>query len=157
MRKTLIALAAALCVSQAYADELRKDRREAVASQAADIATTAAGLALGAVETNPLGVLLILPKVIGYHKIKAAPVEEQPSLWSAYQAFGWGAAANNVCVIAAIASGGPAIVPCAAVGGAVGVLSWVWDAKRRERGEFDEICEASQKENPQLVCDYRGI
>ena len=119
MRAALIALALALCAAPALADELRSDRREAIASQAADLATTAAGLALGAVETNPLGVLLIVPKVIGYHRIKAAPVEEQPALWSAYQA-----------------------------------LSWAWDAGRRERDEFDEICQAARADAPGLVCTY---
>lgn len=155
MRKFVTAIAATACMSQAYADDLRKDRREAVASQAADLATTAAGLALGAVETNPLGVLLILPKVIGYHRIKVAPVQEQPALWSAYQAFGWGAAANNVCVIAAIASGGSAIVPCAAVGAAVGALSWAWDAGRREKEQFEDLCEEAKSGNPDLICTYQ--
>jgi hypothetical protein len=154
MRAALTLALCALLATPALADELRDDRREAIASQAADLATTAAGLALGAVETNPLGVLLVIPKVIGYHRIKAAPVVEQPALWSAYQAFGWGAAANNACVIAAIASGGPAIVPCAALGAAVGALSWAWDAGRRERDEFAEICAAAQADAPGLVCTY---
>jgi hypothetical protein len=153
MRAALIALAL-LAAAPAHADDLRTDRREAVAAHAADLATTATGLALGAVETNPLGVLLIVPKVVAYHRIKAAPVAEQPTLWSAYQAFGWGAAANNVCVIAAIATGGPAIVPCMAVGAAVGALSWGWDAGRRERDEFAEICEQQRQAHPALVCTY---
>lgn len=154
MRDTLLLAAALFAAAPAMADELRNDRREAVASQAADLATTAAGLALGAVETNPLGVLLVVPKVVGFYRIKAAPVEEQPALWSAYQAFGWGAAANNVCVIAAIASGGPALVPCAVIGAAVGGASWAWDAGRRERDEFDALCDSAKALNPATVCKY---
>jgi hypothetical protein len=150
----LALLVAALSAAPAMADDLRNARREAVASQAADLATTAAGLALGAVETNPLGVLLVVPKVVGFYRIKAAPTTEQPALWSAYQAFGWGAAANNVCVIAAIASGGPAIVPCAVVGAAVGAASWAWDAERRQRDEFEEVCDSAKALNPDTVCTY---
>lgn len=155
--RALIALALALCAAPALSDELRNDRREAIASQAADLATTAAGLALGAVETNPLGVLLIVPKVVGYHRIKAAPEAEQPALWSAYQAFGWGASANNICVIVAIASGGPPLVPCVAIGAAIGALSWKWDASNREHNMFDDICEETRKTTPDLVCTYNQL
>lgn len=145
---------ALLIATSANADELRRERIEAVAAHAADIATTGAGLALGAVEANPLGLLMLPVKAIGYARIKAAPEAEQPALWSAYEAFGWGAAANNACVIAAIVSGGPAMVPCLAVGAAAAGLSWAVDRPRRERAEFDAICERQQAINPDLVCTW---
>jgi len=117
-----------------------------------DVATTGAGLAIGAAESNPLGVLLVPAKIIAYQRIKAAPEAEQPGLWAAYEAFGWGAAANNLCVIAQIASGG--FAPCLAVGVAAGLVSWAIDSPRRKRAEFDAVCEQAQQANPQLVCTW---
>jgi hypothetical protein len=72
--------------------------QKAVAGQGADLGTTAVGLALGAAEANPLGIGLLGVKVLAYQHIKAAPSIEQPAMWSAFGALGWGAAANNVCV-----------------------------------------------------------
>jgi hypothetical protein len=147
------ALALALLLAlPAHADDFRKQKIEAAAAHAVDVATTGAGLAIGAAESNPLGVLLVPAKIIAYQRIKAAPEAEQPGMWAAYEAFGWGAAANNLCVIAQIASGG--FAPCLAIGAAAGVVSWAIDSPRRKRAEFDAACEQAQQVNPQLVCTW---
>ncbi len=143
---------ALLLALPAHADDFRKQKIEAVAAHAADIASTGAGLALGAAEANPLGLLLIPAKAISYHRIKASPEAEQPAMWAAYEAMGWGAAANNICVIAAVSTGGPAIVPCLAVGAVAAGVSWVIDQPRRKRMEFDLICEQAKEKNPLITC-----
>ena len=145
------ALALALLLAlPAHADDFRRQKIEAAAAHAADIATTGAGLAMGAAEANPLGVLLVPAKLIAYQRIKASPEAEQPGLWAAYEAFGWGAAANNLCVIAQIASGG--FAPCLAIGAAAGAVSWAIDSPRRKRAEFDAACEQAKEQTPDLVC-----
>lgn len=143
-----------LLATSAHADDFTRPKIEAVAAHAADIATTASGLALGAAEANPLGVLLLPAKAISYHRIKASPDVEQPAMWAAYEALGWGAAANNACVIAAVSTGGPAIVPCLAVGAVAAAVSWAIDQPRRQRLEFDAICAQAQAQNPAMRCTW---
>jgi hypothetical protein len=149
-----LALAILLTATSAHAEDFTRPKVEAVAAHAADIATTGAGLALGAAEANPLGLLLVPAKAVAYHRIKASPEVEQPGLWAAYEAMGWGAAANNACVIAAVSTGGPAIVPCLAVGGVAAALSWTIDQPRRQRLEFEAICAEAQSVNPDLRCTW---
>lgn len=143
-----------LIATSAHADELTRPKIEAVAAHAADIATTASGLAIGAAEANPLGLLLLPAKAISYHRIKASPAIEQPAMWAAYEAMGWGAAANNACVIAAVSTGGPAIVPCLAVGAVAAAVSWAIDQPRRQRLEFEAICAQAQTVTPDLRCTW---
>jgi hypothetical protein len=109
---------------------------QAVAAQVADLGTTGVGLMMGAAEANPLGVLTIGMKVVAYQKIKAAPPEEQPRLWSAYGAMGWGAAANNLCVIAAIASGGVGAALCPAIGLVAGFGVWNSECRGTRQGHL---------------------
>lgn len=152
MKAVVLAL---LLATSAHADDFTRPKVEAVAAHAADIATTGAGLALGAAEANPLGILLLPAKAISYHRIKASPVIEQPAMWAAYEALGWGAAANNACVIAAVSTGGPAIVPCLAVGAVAAGMSWAIDQPRRQRLEFEAVCDEAKKENPALTCVWK--
>lgn len=152
MRALVLSL---LIATSAHADDFTRPRIEAVAAHASDIATTGAGLALGAAEANPLGVLLVPAKAVAYHRIKASPEVEQPAMWAAYEAMGWGASANNACVIAAVSTGGPAIVPCLAVGAVAAALSWAIDQPRRQRMEFEAMCDEAKKTNPALTCVWK--
>ena len=127
---------------------------KALAGQGADISATAVGLAMGAAEANPLGIGLLGVKYVAYQHIKAAPAIEQPGLWSAYGALGWGAAANNVCVIAVIVSGGTAIGLCPALGLFAGLGMYSQDGPTRHRATFDAICDAARVDRPGLVCVY---
>ena len=150
------ALSLALLTLPVHADDLRRARIEAIASQSADLATTGAGLALGAVEANPLGVFLLPAKAIAYHRIKASPESEQPAMWSAYSAFGWGAAANNLCVIGAILTGGTSGPLCLAVGAGVGWWQWRQDKPARDRAQFEQMCDEARAVQPDLVCRFNG-
>ena len=152
----LLVAAAWLAAGNARADEVEvvalKD--QAVGGQWADVGTTGVGLALGAAEANPLGLLTLGVKAYAYQQIKEAPPVEQPRMWSAYGAFGWGAAANNVCVIAAIASGGAAAAICPLIGLAAGIGTWNGDEAQRDRATFAAICEQQRQGNPGLTCTY---
>lgn len=130
-------------------------QQQAVAGHAADLGTTGIGLLLGAAEANPLGLLTVGLKVWAHQKIQDAPPEEQPRLWSAYGAMGWGAAANNMCVIAAIVTGGAGAVLCPMIGLATGLSVWDRGGSERDRATFAALCDQARAKNPQTVCTYR--
>lgn len=155
---SLLLLGAAACaVSQARAEDHPATlEKAAVAGQVADVGSTAVGLALGAAEANPLGILTLGVKAYAYQQIKDAPPTEQPAMWSAYGAFGWGATANNVCVIAAIATGGAAAALCPLVGLVTGMTVYGGDEEKRNRDTFAAICEQQRQANPKLVCEYKS-
>lgn len=152
----LVAAAACTVGGQARAEEGAALENKAVSGQLADLGSTGIGLALGAAEANPLGLLTLGVKAYAYQQIKEAPAVEQPAMWSAYGAFGWGAAANNVCVIAAIASGGVAAALCPLIGLATGMTTWKGDESRRDRATFAAICEQQRQSNPALTCTYNS-
>lgn len=154
LSSVLLAAAACLAAGAARAEEVVELHDKAVAGQVADVGSTAIGLAMGAAEANPLGILTLGVKAIAYQQIQEAPPTERPAMLSAYGAFGWGAAANNICVIAAIASGGAAAALCPLLGLATGVTTWNADEERRNRATFDAICEEQKQSNPALVCIY---
>jgi hypothetical protein len=143
MRAALIALA--LLVSGCSA---------VPAGQWADVGTTGVGLALGAAEANPLVVATLGAKAYAAHQIAAAPAVDQPYLLGALDAFGWGAAANNVCVIAVIVSGGAGAAACPALGLAAGWRVWGAGAAARDRATFDAVCAAERARRPEIVCVY---
>lgn len=123
------------------------------ATQAAvhDVASTAAGLAAGAAEANPLGLVTIPAKmaILGY--IQTLPTGEREEMQAAVTAIWTGAAANNWCVLAVIASGGAAAPACLVVGLFVGLR--VWQDSSMER-EFWMICARERRGVPDLVCRY---
>jgi hypothetical protein len=165
LRNGLIVTACCTSLGLAHADDsnLGAEAQTVVAmksnatyGQAADVATTGIGLLLGAAEANPLGLLTLGVKAMAYQKIKESPPVEQPRMWSMYGALGWGAAANNLCVIAAIATGGTAAIFCPLIGLGAGMGSWNADAKKRDEATFAAICQEEKVKNRDLVCIYNG-
>jgi hypothetical protein len=152
-------LAAALSLGMGSAraetpDEPDLGKQQAVLGQAADVGTTGVGLLLGAAEANPLGLLTLGVKAVAYEKIKSSSPAEQPRLWGIYGAMGWGAAANNLCVIATIATGGGAAAFCPLLGLGAGLSSWSAGFKERDKATFAAICKEAQSQNPTLECVY---
>lgn len=155
----LLALAAMMTLTseQARAEEpqqLQRVSENAVNGQLADVGTTGVGLLMGAAEANPLGILTLGMKVAAYNEIKKAPEVEQPRLWGMYGAVGWGAAANNLCIIATLATGGAAAAVCPMIGLAAGMS--IYDAGEEERNQatFNAMCKDMRKHNPALECVY---
>lgn len=126
--------------------------QNALRGQLVDLASTGAGLAMGATEANPLGILAIFAKVVAHQKIKEAPYGDRPRLYNAYGAFGWGAAANNLCVIASIATGVPSIA-CPVVGVVGGVFSFLEDEElQKEAVASASHCEETRRARPDFSC-----
>lgn len=118
-----------------------------------DCGTTFVGLLLGAVELNPINPVLGcgLRKVI-LDSTKELSLEERAQLDAMNAAVGNGATANNVCIVAAIITGGTFAPACIAVGFTMGMNSW---QQMREETEFWGICSRMRKEKPFLHCVYK--
>lgn len=155
MKRIAAALLALSCLT-ANADDFRDDRIEFMASNAADLATTAAALSLGAVELNPLGVFLIPAKAVAYYRIKAMPLDEQQPQWDTYNAVMWGAAANNACAALTILTGGTTSLPCVALGAVVGWWDWKRAEGERHRQWFIGECAKMRENNPDMKCNWHG-
>ena len=124
---------------------------KATSAAAHDTASTVIGLAAGAAEANPLGLVTIPAKmaILGY--IQTLPSGERETAQASVTAIWTGAAANNWCVLAVIASGGAAAPACLVVGLIVGLRVWQGSATERE---FWTICARERAELPGLVCAY---
>lgn len=146
----------ALCFAIAALAGCAVGERGAVQAQGTDVLSTVTGLSLGAVEANPLGLSLIGAKVIAHRHIKSQPAIEQPALWAVFGAFGWAAAANNACVVAAIVTGGAGVAVCPLIGVTTGIGVWGSSKEATQRATFDVICADAQARNPGMVCIYNG-
>ena len=118
---------------------------------AADVATTGIGLALGAAEANPLGLIALPAKLAMIQHAESLPTGEREYALSVISSMWTGAAANNLCVIAAILSGGAFAPACLIVGAAVGMQRW--DAAADER-LFWAVCADEKTRNPRLTCTF---
>lgn len=117
---------------------------QAIAGQSADAATTIIGITQGATEMNPLGpVVSIALKPLAFGIISTLPEEEQATWHSAVSTVGWGATANNACVLI---GGG---IGCIFAGIAAGVVTWNQTVQERQ---FWEWCAYFRKETPELEC-----
>jgi hypothetical protein len=99
----------------------------------ADAGSTALGLAVGAVEMNPLGPVLALavkPMVLRY--VKTLPDVERPAAYATVASVWGGAAANNICVVASILTGGGFAPACLVLGVAWGLKTWHDSEPERE-------------------------
>jgi hypothetical protein len=150
--RTAILAALTLSATLASAQDIQQSARSAAV---ADTASTALGLAAGAVELNPLGPVLSIGMKAAYMKYaetlpepeKAVALAASSSIWS-------GAAANNLCVVAAIATGGSFAPACIVLGVAWGLRAW--QQTEHERQFWTEGCPMlrAYAEMPDLVCVY---
>ena len=124
---------------------------QAQQSAAADVVTTGVGLALGAAEANPLGLALIPLKLIALDYAGRLPDGEKQTVQSAVGSFWLGAAANNICVIFSLLSGGTFAPLCAAAGVAVALQRWNAGADERE---FWALCARERVKNPKMTCEF---
>lgn len=148
--RTYLALILAGCLSlAAHADSLRNS---AVGGQVADVASTAIALSVpGVVEMNPLGLAVLPLKVAAFVWAEGQPPEVAVEAHRGLSAFGWGAAASNLCTASVAASGGSTALPCLLIGIAVG--SWDWGrTEGTEREQFDRLCAYNQRRSPGFQC-----
>lgn len=144
--KALAALLLALCLS-AHADPSERAQNAAIA----DVASTGAALALGAAEANPLGLLSIPMKLAAIKYAEGLDDGDKQTAQSVISSMWRGAAANNVCVIMSIVTGGTFAPVCAIAGFAV---AWhEWQSSEIER-QFWMVCANEKQSNPELKCTY---
>jgi hypothetical protein len=126
---------------------------QAQSAAVADGLTTLGGLALGAAEANPLGLVTLLAKIPLLAHVKTLPLDEQAEWHATYGAMWGGAAANNLCIVGAILTAGALAPLCPMVGIAWGLNKWNASAMERE---LWAICrqERAYWGNPQMTCDF---
>jgi len=118
---------------------------------AADVASTGAALALGAAEANPLGLLTLPMKFAAIRYAEGLPDGDKQTAQSVISSMWRGAAANNVCVIMSIVTGGTFAPVCAIAGFAV---AWhEWQSGEIER-QFWMVCAYEKQSNPELKCSF---
>ena len=144
--RALAAILLALCL-HAHADTAERAQNAAIA----DVVTTGAALALGAVEVNPLGVVTIPLKIAILSYVETLPDGEKQQNQSAVGAMWSGAAANNLCVLIAIVTGGTFAPACIAAGLVYGVHRW--NDSEMER-EFWWLCAQEKQSNPAMTCQF---
>lgn len=151
-RRLVVATALAAAMGVAHAEGGAKE--QAKGAILADGLSTAAGLAAGAAEMNPLGpVVAIGVKFAVMEYAKSLPDHEQPAAYAVAASVWSGAAANNVCVTAALLTGGSFAPACIALGVAWGMKAWQESAREREFWEGCALLREYAKE-PQLACVY---
>ena len=116
-----------------------------------DLGSTAIGLALGAAEANPIGVLTIPLKFVLIDRAEKLPDGEKQHAHSVIGSLWHGATVNNVCVIAAIATGGAFAPVCLVAGVVAGSIRWKSTAMERE---FWSLCASLRAEQPALKCEF---
>jgi hypothetical protein len=155
LRATLPKLGiAALLAAACFCAQADTAEDKAVDGAIADGITTAVGLAAGAAELNPLGpVLGIGVKLAVLHYAKTLPDTEQPAAYAAAASLWQGAAANNLCVAAAVLSGGSFAPVCIAVGVAWGLKTW---NESEDERQFWVGCAMLRQyaQSPEMPCIY---
>jgi hypothetical protein len=138
----LVSLATLAMASNAQAGEV-----EAYGGIAADAVTTGIALSTpGIVETNPLGWATVPIRLAIMQYAKSLPREEGQPVMDAVSATGWGAAANNLAVLAGMGPIGPVV--------ALAVGYTVWKSGENER-DFWVACAAQKSMEAGVSCEYK--
>lgn len=116
-----------------------------------DLGSTAIGLAMGAAEANPIGVLTIPLKFVLIDRADKLPDGEKQRAHSVIGSLWHGATVNNLCVVAAIATGGAFATACFVAGVVAGLHRWQSTAMERE---FWALCAWERQRIPDLKCIY---
>ena len=147
MRRLIATIALLLATTGVSAQTTER----AADAAALDVLTTAAGLAMGAAEANPVGLLTLPGKLIALDYAQGLPTGEREHALSVISAVWRGAAANNLCIVVAIATGGAFGPACAVAGLAVALREWESTAIERQ---FWAVCAWHRQTQPDLKCTY---
>jgi hypothetical protein len=139
-------LGAAALITLAFASNANAGEVEAYGGIAADAVSTGFALAApGVTEMNPLGWATIPIRIAMVQYAKSLPEEEGRPMMQSITAAGWGAAANNLLVLA-----GASTIAAPVLGLAVTYALW---KKGEPEREFWAICAAQKKVSPGLKCN----
>jgi hypothetical protein len=121
----------------------------AMTAAAVDTASTAAGLASGLTELNPLGFAgTVVMKVATIAYINQLPEEDRAHPYGLASSFWGGAAANNLCWLT---GAGPA---CFVLGIVTG--RYLWNSGEKDR-TFWAGCKSKRLDNPETPCSRSDI
>ena len=150
--KTILAWSAlyALCVSAALSlGGCSTLEQRANSAAVADSVTTAAGIAMGLTEVNPLGLLTIPIKVVALIYADSLPDGERAEFHAVAGPVWGGLAVSNVCMIGVLLTAGAFAPVCIAGGIVFGVQQWFASSKERE---FYAAC----RRQHDARCEYQG-
>lgn len=151
LRKLVVTAALAAGFGSAQAQDAKEQAGNAAI---ADGLSTAAGIAAGAVEMNPLGpIMAIGMKVVAMQYVEGLPEVERPKGYATMASVWSGATANNVCIAASILTGGGFAPACVAIGVAWGMKTWNDTEYERQFWEGCAMLRA-YAEQPDLPCIY---
>lgn len=139
----------AAAVALTFASAVHAGEAESYGGVAADAVST--GLALtvpGAVETNPLGWATVPIRMAVLQHAKRLPREEGQPLMDSVSATSWGAAANNLLVLAGAGPAAPV------VGIVVGMA--VWKSGETER-QFWRMCALHRSRDAATKCEFKPL
>ena len=143
MNKQLVTAALSLAIASTAA----AGESPAYGGIAADAITTGIALSVpGIVETNPLGWATVPIRLAVMEHAKSLPREEGQPIMDALSAGGWGAAVNNLLVLAGTGAAGPV------VGLVVGYAVWKSGAQERE---FWQMCAVHRTKDANVKCEFK--
>lgn len=142
-------LGAAALITLAFASNARAGEVEAYGGIAADAVTTGIALSMpGIVETNPLGWATLPIRLAVMQHAKSLPREQGQPLMDSVSATGWGAAANNLAVLAGAGPAAPVV--------AIAVGYAMWKAGEKER-DFWSTCAVHKTIDPAVTCSFKPM
>jgi hypothetical protein len=148
-------LAAAVLSTALGPAKAQQAEEQARGGAVADGVSTAMGLAANVVNVHPLVPLVSIGlKAATFHYAETVPETDRPATY-AFAAASWqGAAANNLCMTAAVLSGGSFLPACVVLGVAWGLKTWN-DSEHERR--FWERCAVLRQftGDPNLPCVYK--
>jgi hypothetical protein len=150
MGKLLVAaLLGASCAAHA-----QNAKEQAVTAAITDGFSTAAGLAAAGIELSPLvPILAIGMKTATFQYASGLPDTEQPAVYAAAAAMWSGATASNLCLTAALVTGGGLAPACLLLGVAWGAKTWS-DTEHERRFWADCAMLREYAQQPALACVY---
>ena len=150
--RALAAIAALVSgAGTAGAQELKDQARNAAVG---DGLSTAVGLAVGAAELGPAGALLSIGmKAAAFQYVDSLPEVEQPRAYALAASTWSGTTVGNVCITAALLTGGGFAPVCVVAGVAWGVKTWRESEDQRKFWEHCAMLRTYTGE-PQFECTY---
>lgn len=150
-RALAVAAAFAACSGAAGAQELKQQARNAAVG---DGLSTAVGLAVGAAELGPAGALLSIGmKAATFQYVDSLPEVQQPRAYAIAASTWSGTAVGNVCITAALLTGGGFAPACVVAGVAWGMKTWRESEDQRQFWEHCAMLRTYTGE-PEFECTY---
>lgn len=151
-RKLLLAAALAAAGWSAHAQDAEHQARTGAVT---DGVSMVVGFAAGVADMNPVVPVLVLGmKAATFEYTRSLPETERPAAYAAAASVWQGTAVNNVCMTAAVLTGGAFLPACVVAGVAWGMKTWN-DSERERR--FWEHCAIVREfaQQPDFACVYQ--